>query len=165
MGFIVTMSKVYFICGFIGSGKTTYAKNLANEKSAFRFSIDEWMIPIHGEHLERDVFDERLGILQDLFKASALEMLNLNVPVIFDFGFWTKSDRFSIVNWARVNKLEYELIYLDVSFEICEQRVGKRNLEKNKKNYTMTSEMLKLFWSRFEAPNNEHVKVVSLQGN
>ncbi|MFD2175977.1 AAA family ATPase, partial [Veronia pacifica] len=51
------MAKVYFVCGFIGSGKTTYSKILADRQGAFRFSIDEWMIPLYGEHMEREVFD------------------------------------------------------------------------------------------------------------
>jgi len=156
------MSKVYFICGFIGSGKTTYSKKLAVEKSAFRFSIDEWMIPLYGEHMERDVFTERMNTLQSLFKASALQMLSLNVPVIFDFGFWTKPDRDSVLAWAREHDLEFELIYLDVSVEKCRQRVIKRNQVQDEKSYNMTPEMLDLFWSWFEIPNGECVKVVSL---
>jgi predicted kinase len=154
------MSKIYFICGFVGSGKTTFAKKLATEKAAFRFSIDEWMIPLYGEHMERGLFNKRLGILQHLFKASALQMLNLNTPVIFDFGFWTKADRASIINWADENSLDYELIYLDVSFEDCCQRVKKRNLEQDPTSYEMTPEMLNLFWSWFEVPDNECTKVV-----
>ena len=156
------MSKIYFICGFIGSGKTTYSKKLADEKSAFRFSIDEWMIPLYGEHMQRDVFNARLSTLQDLFKTSALQMLALNVPVIFDFGFWTESDRRSILNWASENNLYYELIYLDISFEKCSQRVVKRNQEKDHKCYNMTPEMLDLFWSWFEVPTENCVKLTSL---
>ncbi len=155
-----TMSMIYFICGFIGSGKTTYSKKLAEEKSAFRFSIDEWMIPLYGEHMERDVFNERLSTLQGLFKASALQMLDLSVPVIFDFGFWTKADRSSMINWAEKYGLDYELIYLDVSFEECSQRAMKRNVALEQKSYNMTPEMLNLFWSWFEIPNDEGAKLV-----
>ena len=76
------MSKIYFVCGFIGSGKTTYSKQLADKHSAFRFSIDEWMIPLYGEHMERDVFDKRLATLQDLFKESALQLFSLDVSLL-----------------------------------------------------------------------------------
>lgn len=156
------MSKIYFICGFIGSGKTTYSKKLAIEKSAFRFSIDEWMIPLYGEHMEREVFNERLGTLQSLFKTSALQMLSLNVSVIFDFGFWTEFDRLSILNWARENDLDCELIYIDASFEKCSERVIERNVKQDQASYNMTPEMLTLFWSWFEIPRDELVTTVSL---
>ncbi|CAK3224879.1 AAA family ATPase [Vibrio crassostreae] len=155
------MSKIYFICGFIGSGKTTYSKKLAVEKSAFRFSIDEWMIPLYGEHMEREIFNERLNTLQSLFKTSALQMLSLNVPVIFDFGFWTKSDRLSILNWANENGLDCEFIYIDASFEKCSERVSKRNIKQDQVSYNMTPEMLDLFWSWFEIPSDESVTAVS----
>lgn len=71
------MGKVYFICGFVGSGKTTYSKELADKVGAFRFSIDEWMIPLYGEHMERDAFDHRLATLQSLFKESAHQLRHL----------------------------------------------------------------------------------------
>lgn len=87
------MTKIYFVCGFIGSGKTTYSKRLAEEHNAFRFSIDEWMIPLYGEHMDRETFNRRLAVLQGLFKDSATQLFSLDVPVIFDFGFWNKADR------------------------------------------------------------------------
>ena len=76
------MTKIYFVCGFIGSGKTTYSKALAEKYGAFRFSIDEWMIPLYGEHMEREVFDRRLATLQGLFKDSTMQLFSLGVPVI-----------------------------------------------------------------------------------
>ena len=94
------MSKIYFVCGFIGAGKTTYSKQLAEAHGAFRFPIDEWMIPLYGEHMEREVFDRRLATLKELFKSSAMQLFSLGVPVIFDFGFWRKTDRSSFIDWA-----------------------------------------------------------------
>ncbi|EDK29700.1 hypothetical protein VSWAT3_07096 [Vibrionales bacterium SWAT-3] len=152
------MSKIYFVCGFIGSGKTTYSKQLADKHSAFRFSIDEWMIPLYGEHMERDVFDKRLATLQDLFKESALQLFSLDVPVIFDFGFWKKADRDAFIRWASTVGVESEVHYLDVSFETCKQRALKRNADLDGKSYEMTPDMLALFWSWFEIPtSNENV--------
>jgi len=155
------MTKIYFICGFIGSGKTTYSKKLSESKSAFRFSIDEWMIPLYGEHMERNVFDDRLATLQNLFKDAALQMLNLDVPVIFDFGFWTRADREHFAQWATENTVEYEFHYLNVSFEECSKRALSRNSELENKAYEMTPAMLSMFWSWFETPVFENVTVVS----
>ncbi|WP_417883276.1 AAA family ATPase [Vibrio rumoiensis] len=152
------MTKIYFVCGFIGSGKTTYSKALADQHGAFRFSIDEWMIPLYGEHMEREVFDRRLATLQELFKESALQLFALGVPVIFDFGFWRKADRDSFTDWATKVGIKSEVHYLDVSFDTCKQRAFARNSDLNGKSYEMTSEMLDLFWSWFEPPaSNENV--------
>lgn len=108
------MTQIYLVCGFIGSGKTTYSKALAEKHGAFRFSIDEWMIPLYGEHMEREVFDKRLATLQDLFKESAQQLFSLGVPVIFDFGFWRRSGRESFIKWASDIGIESEVHYLDV---------------------------------------------------
>lgn len=152
------MTKIYFVCGFIGSGKTTYSKALAEKHGAFRFSIDEWMIPLYGEHMEREVFDSRLATLQGLFKDSAMQLFSLGVPVIFDFGFWRKSDRDSFTSWASNLGVGSEIHYLDVPFETCKERAFNRNSELNGKSYEMTPEMLDLFWSWFEVPtSNENV--------
>ncbi|MGY5832688.1 AAA family ATPase [Vibrio vulnificus] len=152
------MTKIYFVCGFIGSGKTTYSKELANKHGAFRFSIDEWMIPLYGEHMDREVFDSRLATLQELFKGSAHQLFALGVPVIFDFGFWRKADRDTFTSWALEVGVESEVHYLDVPFETCQQRAFSRNSDLDGKSYEMTPEMLELFWSWFEIPvSNENV--------
>ena len=159
------MTKIYFVCGFIGSGKTTYSKQLADKRGAFRFSIDEWMIPLYGEHMEREVFDKRLATLQELFKESAQQLFTLGVPVIFDFGFWRKVDRDKFTNWAEKLGVESEVHYLDVPFDTCKQRAVARNSELHGKSYEMTPEMLELFWSWFEIPApNEDVVWVELDG-
>lgn len=154
------MPTLYLICGFIGSGKTTYAKQLAQDESAFRFSIDEWMIPLYGEHMAREVFTARLATLQGLFKQAALQMLNLNVSVIFDFGFWTKADRDAISAWAIEQGVDCQLIYLEASYDDCCERALKRNATRHGESYAMTPEMLDMFWSWFEAPQGEPVKVI-----
>ncbi|MDV7105779.1 ATP-binding protein [Vibrio sp. TH_r3] len=152
------MSKIYFICGFIGSGKTTYSKQFAANIGAFRFSIDEWMIPLYGEHMERDVFDRRFETLTTLFKQSAQQLFSLDVPVIFDFGFWRKSERDSFIQWASNLGVVSEVHYLDVSFETCKKRALARNSDLDGQSYEMTAEMLDLFWSWFEIPElNENV--------
>ncbi|WP_047042064.1 AAA family ATPase [Vibrio mexicanus] len=157
------MVKLYVTCGFIGSGKTTFAKELAKQKKAFRFSMDEWMIPLYGEHMERDVFDARLNTLQGLFKQSALQLAELDVPVILDFGLWKQEDRMAIARWAEQNQLELSILYLDVDFEECKKRALARNEQTNGDAYQMTPEMLELFWSWFEPPKPDepHVTFIS----
>ena len=39
---------VYVLCGFIGAGKTTFAKKLAEQTGAVRITKDEWLIQMVG---------------------------------------------------------------------------------------------------------------------
>ncbi|MGL6312975.1 AAA family ATPase [Vibrio sp. WXL103] len=149
------MIQVYFVCGFIGSGKSTLSNKLATEHSGFIFSPDEWMIPLFGEHMEREVFDRRLNTLRELFDRSALRMVQLGVPVIFDYGFWSKREREQAVEWAQSHQLDFEFIYLGVDYEVCRARALLRNTKEGMTCYQMSDEMLELFWSKFEPPVDE----------
>ncbi|GEM81548.1 AAA family ATPase [Vibrio superstes] len=149
------MAQLYFISGFIGSGKTTYSKELAEKTNGFRFSIDEWMIPLFGEHMERDVLNQRLRTLESLFQDASSQLVRLGVPVVFDFGYWSRDDRARIVSWASEQGYSCEMHYLDVSFDTCCQRAFERNANTRGKSYEMTPEMLELFWSWFEVPTQD----------
>jgi len=111
------------------------------------------MIALYGEHMEREVFDNRRATLQNLFKDAALQLLTLGMPVIFDFGFWTKLDRDDFISWAQNNDIDSEVHYLVVSYETCKHRAINRNSDLAGKSYEMTPEMLELFWSWFEVPS------------
>jgi len=155
------MKKIYLICGFIGSGKTTFSKALAQKENAFRFSPDEWMIPLFGEHMERELFDSRLNTLMSLFKKSSEQLLEIDVPVIFDTGFWAKQERIEMRKWAESFNVECETIYLNTPFETCRSRALSRNDSSSEESFDMTDEMLDLFWGWFEEPaENENVTVV-----
>jgi predicted kinase len=49
------MATVHLICGFLGAGKTTFAKALAEQKSAIRFSIDELYLRLFADGPTYDV--------------------------------------------------------------------------------------------------------------
>ena len=156
------MTQLYFISGFIGSGKTTYAKELADRTKGFRFSIDEWMIPLFGEHMERELLNQRILTLENLFKEASSQLTKLGVPVIFDFGYWSREDRDRIVSWASEQGYNCEIHYLDVPYETCCQRAIVRNEAPRGKSYEMTPDMMEMFWSWFEVPaKDENVVWVS----
>ena len=41
-------AQLILVVGCTGAGKTTYARQLAAELGAVRFSIDEWMMALFG---------------------------------------------------------------------------------------------------------------------
>jgi len=49
----------YVICGFIGAGKTTFARKLEHETKAIRITKDEWIIKIFGNKITSDKNFER----------------------------------------------------------------------------------------------------------
>ena len=88
-GRATSSGRIWLVVGLPGSGKTTEARRLAAEHRALRLSPDEWMLPLFGDadaDGKRDVLEGRLISL-------ALQALALGVPVVLDFGFWSRAER------------------------------------------------------------------------
>ena len=47
---------VYLICGFIGAGKTTFAKKLEEKTGAVKITKDEWSIRL----IEKELWEETI---------------------------------------------------------------------------------------------------------
>jgi predicted kinase len=77
------------ICGLPGSGKTTFAKELAPEVRAVRLSPDEWK-----HDLGIDYYDEQRRVqLENRLWQLGRELLTLGQSVILENGFWTRKER------------------------------------------------------------------------
>ena len=52
---------VYVLCGFIGAGKTTFAKKLEESTGAVRITKDEWLIRMVGNDPTIDGYEDYDG--------------------------------------------------------------------------------------------------------
>lgn len=156
------MSKVYLICGKICSGKTTYAKKFCKENNAVLLSVDEIMISLFDQccgpklHME---YDRRIKTF--LFDKS-LEILGKGLDVVLDWGFWTKEERNFAKDFYKSLNIDSELHYIEVSDEIWEKQLNKRNrkvLENKTKAYFMEHSQALAFASKFEKPDIDEVDI------
>ena len=149
---------LYALCGFVGSGKSTFADKLARDNSSFVFSIDQWMLSIFGDTLNRSELLTKQRKLHSLFYESSLKLLSLNQSIILDSGLWKHSERMELRESASNDNIPLEIYYLDVPFEVCRGRVLARNYNNDQNNYHITDEVLEMFWTEFEPPGkDEHV--------
>ncbi|BCE00272.1 AAA family ATPase [Marinicellulosiphila megalodicopiae] len=147
------MTKLYILNGFIGSGKTTFAKKIEAQSNVQRFTVDEWMLPLFGEaDMERDVFDSKIEFLEAQFKKMAEKFLNNGVDVILDFGGWSKNERDQMRQWANTIECELNMVYIDTSFEICKERALKRTEQKTENNYMFDEQTIDTLFGFFETP-------------
>lgn len=84
---------VHLLHGFIGSGKTTFARQLEREIGAVRCSHDEWMIRLHGWNPPEEHFSEYRSQVEDLIWDEAARLVGTGTDVILDIGFWTRESR------------------------------------------------------------------------
>lgn len=125
------MPEVHLICGSTGAGKTTFAMQLAGQKGAQRYSIDEWM----GGLFWMDAPDppefswaiERVGRCESLIWALALRDAQAGRDVILDLGFSTRSQRDGFKARCEKAGLSAVLWYLDVPADVRRGRVAARN--------------------------------------
>ena len=88
------MAATHLIHGFIGSGKTTFAKALeASEPRCIRFTHDEWVHQLYGTTPPEQEFPEIFNRIDTLIWDTALSVLRNDCSVILDHGFWTESSR------------------------------------------------------------------------
>jgi len=91
----------HLLHGFIGSGKTTFARKLERERGAVRLSHDEWMVRLHGWNPPEEHFGVYRAQVENLIWNEATRELGAGTDVILDIGFWTRASRDEALNRVR----------------------------------------------------------------
>lgn len=155
------MAKVVMTCGKICSGKTTYAEKLRVKYNAIILSVDEIMLALFDQNVgeKHDNYVERTE--KYLFNKS-LDIINIGVNVILDWGFWTESERNYAKEFYGSQNIDYEFHYIDVSDENWRIRLDKRNREIAEGEidaYYVDDNLAAKFNSIFECPKKEEIDV------
>jgi predicted kinase len=143
----------YIICGFIGAGKTTFAKKLENETGAIRITKDEWMVKIFGNNITSDKnFEEYDKKVTALAKQVAFKILESGSSVIIDEGFWARSQRDDIKRKITELGAQPFLYYVECPIEIMRERVVARSKTPPEDSFEISEEMFDSYLSYWEPP-------------
>jgi predicted kinase len=71
----MVQATAHLLHGFVGAGKTTFARRLAAEKRALRFTHDEWVHRLYGPNPPADDFPAIYRRIDDLICWYAKEVL------------------------------------------------------------------------------------------
>ncbi len=150
-------AQVHLVCGLTGAGKSTYAEALRRDLQGVRFSIDEWnnRLFFMDRHPASDFnwFYDRVQRSCAQMRATAQQVLEAGVPVIFDCGFTDRKERQIFYDWAGALNRDVALHFVDVDIETRWQRVRKRNTEKGETfMLEVTREMFDFMETIWEAP-------------
>jgi predicted kinase len=83
----------HLIHGYLGAGKTTFARQLERDIPAIRFSHDEWMVRLYGDNPPTEHFADFYRRIYKQVEEVWLRCLELGVDVVLDFGFWSREER------------------------------------------------------------------------
>jgi len=140
---------IFLMHGYIGSGKTTKARELENSKRAIRFTPDEWMVKLFEENPPAEKFSDYLDRIFATMEKLWVQIARNNGNVILDFGFWTKKSREEIVAKLDDMKLIYTWVILETEIEECKVRNSKRGLS-IEKTLEISENTFDLLASQFE---------------
>ncbi|OGG33649.1 hypothetical protein A3G68_03165 [Candidatus Gottesmanbacteria bacterium RIFCSPLOWO2_12_FULL_42_10] len=146
----------YVICGFIGAGKTTFARKLEKETKAIRITKDEWIIKIFGNKITSDknfeVYDKNIT---ELATNIAFKILKAGKDVILDEGFWVKSQRDDIKKKILQVGAKPIFYYVESSVEKMKERVINRSNNPTKDSFEINEEMFDKYLKYWEPPKKE----------
>lgn len=145
----------HILVGFIGSGKTTFARKLEKEAGAVRFTKDEWMVRIFGNTPPKDTFEDYDNRMASLARDMALKCLTAGMDVIIDEGFWAREHRDEIRKRVKNVGAIPEVYYLEVAPEVMKARTLRRTVEPPVDSFTIDEEAFDHYWKFFQPPDED----------
>ncbi len=146
---------VYMICGFIGAGKTTFAKKLEAETGAIRITKDEWLIKLFGHSPLIDKFEEYDEKICELSNDIAFQFIERGIDVIIDDGFWVRSQREEMKKRIEGLGAKAVLYYVKCPMGIMKDRVVGRNKNLSKDSFEVSESTFESYVRFWEPPSND----------
>lgn len=147
---------LYFFCGKMGVGKTTYSIDLAIKIKAIYLSEDKWLTSIYPNEIKtfQDyiTYSNRLKLL---LKEHVSKLLTSGLSVVMDFPGNTIKQRQFFKEICNNANCEHQLIYLKADDELCLKQLELRRISTPERNKFDTKEMFYQVTSYFQEPNEE----------
>lgn len=144
------MPNAHLIHGYLGAGKTTFARRLEQEIPAIRFTHDEWMARLYGTDPPAANFSEYASRVSAQIDATWPRCLELGLDVVLDLNFWTRCKR----DAARMKALSLgagvRLYRLSSPEEVAWQRIERRNAALDGGSLFITRNTFEELKTRFE---------------
>src|SRR5919199_953864 len=139
---------VYLLCGFIGAGKTTFARELEARTGAVRITKDEWLVRLVGNDPTIAGYADWDHKVVGLSRDVAFQLVGKGIDVILDEGFWAKQERASMRRRIEGMGAESVLVYLDTPIATIRERVAQRSADPPTDSFRIGGELLD-FYLRF----------------
>ncbi len=121
------MTTVYMICGYLGAGKTTFARSLEERERALRFSVDEIYLRLFAQGPTHELDADAMGRVRAVIEDQWTRAVSLKMSVVLDLGFWDKELRVSTRKRAEELGAAVRLYHLECPDEVARERCLSRN--------------------------------------
>jgi len=152
---------VHILCGFIGAGKTTFAKRLEERTGAVRITKDEWLIQIIGNDPTIHGLEAYDGRMCGLSRDVAFRLAAKGVDVIIDEGVWEKEQRDILRRLTEEAGAQAVVYYLDTPMDTIRERVARRTLNPGKESFKISGELLDFYLQYWQPPSEDEEYVLA----
>ena len=152
------MATAHLIHGFLGAGKTTFARRLERGLPAIRFSHDEWMARLYGDDPPADQFPDLFRRVSEQIGELWPRCLELRLDVVLDFGFWSRRQRDETRAMASALGAGTRLYRLACTEEEAWRRIERRNLNLNG-SLLISRNTFEVLKSRFEPLDDDEERI------
>ena len=118
-------------------------------------SVDELMIRLFGQNAGEG-HDEYVEKIKDFFLMKSVELINIGISVVLDWGLWSRSERMKLKTFYSERSITAEIHYIDIDDTTWQKRIAERN-ERAKKDssegYYIDEPLKHKFNAAFETPD------------
>ncbi len=139
--------------GKMGAGKSTRSKQVSQERNAVLISEDVWLSTLYPEQITSfDHYIHYASLLRPLVKSHVVDILKTGTDVVMDFPANTVNQRKWFKELITEANASNELIYLNVSDDVCLRQIAKRRLEQPERATFDTESMFIEVTKHFQEP-------------
>ena len=146
---------IHLVFGPQGTGKSTYARALAQRLEGVRLSIDDWMGQLYGPDLPKSMnfawITERVKRCEQRIWLTAADIAQTGVPVILDLGFMKMQNRTEFLARAADRQYPAQLHFITAPHAVRRTRVLTRNIDRGDTySFEVTAPMFDFMEQEFE---------------
>lgn len=120
--------KLIFMCGKMAAGKSTLARELAEQENAVLIVQDEFLTHLFpGEITDVQTYIKYSSRLKNALEPHICALLSKGITVVLDFPGNTKTQRAWFRELIERTNAEHELHYVDVSDALCKRQLKERS--------------------------------------
>ena len=151
------MATLHLMIGLPCSGKTTFARQLANETGALVLALDAWHLKLWGDDVGDIKHDERHVRIEEIMWDVAAHVLKLGGDVILDYGCWARAERDDYRSRAKTIGADFKLNYMDVPRDELFRRLEMRNQNPTDDVFVIPMEEMERYIPLFHPPMEDEL--------
>ena len=149
---VAQTGKLHLLSGKIASGKSTLARQLADQDGTVRINEDRWLSVLYeGEMHSLSDYVARAARLRAVMGPHVVELLRSGVSVVLDFPANTRDFRAWMKHIIDEAGCDHALHVLDTPEALCRERLKQRN-ESGLHEFRVTEEQFDLFSQHYQPP-------------